>query len=122
MPTGEKSCRAPRFPPRGIGFSSPLVTVSCAVRGPAVIALPIFSPSADATFPQVTFQVGRVTHRIAVGVIVEVREDVQSPHQVRADSSSLAAQGLRRIVPPLAPAMKTQVHPVGGQLPWVVGN
>src|SRR5262249_46754145 len=58
MPTGEKSCRASRFPPCGIGFSPPLFTVSCAVRGPAVIALPIFSPSADAAFPQGTFPAG----------------------------------------------------------------
>lgn len=49
--------------------------------------------------PHVAPEVNRVLHRIAVGIVGEVGEDIESVDQVPLDLSGLDRQGLVRIAP-----------------------
>jgi hypothetical protein len=76
----------------------------------------------DLVPPYITPEVSSILHCIAVRIIVEIREDIQSVGQVLADLSGMGCKGLACVVATRADPVKAQVGPVGGEAPRMVGD
>ena len=76
----------------------------------------------DLVSPYITPEVGGVLHCIAVRIVVEIREDIQSVGQVLVDLDGMGCEGLTCITATRANPMKTQVGPVSGEAPRMVSN
>jgi hypothetical protein len=72
--------------------------------------------------PYITPEVGGVLHCIAVHIVVEIRKDIQSVGQVLVDLGGMGCEGLACVTATRADSMKTQIGPVGGEAPRMVGD
>ena len=68
----------------------------------------------------IPFQVGGVSQRMALGVVVEVGKNISAVGELLRDPFGLLLQRLRRVVPAVMVAVKTQVSPVSGKPPRVI--